>query len=83
MCCLQHSTFFGFFLFSNINNKTLLSCKSVLKTFNLLTVEQLIYFTYTNINYKFYSYSVILNHKYMQKPKTTQIRDLLVTELYL
>ena len=70
--------FFHNFLFSNIKK---LNHEQVLETFDLLTVEQLLlYFifkqTYTRIKYKFYSYLVTFNHKYMQNPKTIQNRDL-------
>ena len=65
-----------------------LNRESALETFNLLTVKQLLlYFiykqTYTSVNYKFYSYFIIFNHKQMQKPKTIQDRDLFVTKLHL
>ena len=75
------------FLFSNINNITRSNRELVLETINLLTVEQLLlYFThkltYTSINYKFYSYSVIFNYKYIQMSKIIQNRDLFVSEFH-
>ena len=85
MCC--NIKFLLHLLFSNLSNITWSNRESVLEKFNLLTVEQLLlYFiykqTYTSINYKFYCYSVIFNHKYMQNFKTVQNRDLFITELH-